>query len=984
MLDKAGEDLYDSVRGKLRSLLGTNQDGVDALEKVEKKPDSKGRRTTLQEELGDVGLSQDHEVVKLAVQLLDYLQEKNLLPGDTYQTIMQSDGSVVMGPGAVVAGAHSKVVAATAENAQAQLIEQQNIETQNIYLSPKVDTIPRKDNNDWRTRYLQEIASETNILPWAPVMETFPSKENNEAFGLSDVYTDLDTTDVQRIEREEEYRELMAQRDKAERISAQATINDHRCVLIMGDPGSGKSTFAKHVAHSLAQAGLAEDPSTWLKALAPWEHEVLLPVWIELRTLAAGLDRVNDENDLAAQFFSALQDLLNKQCLKEIGADLEKYIQGRAEPVLLLFDGLDEVPSNLRKKVVDLVNVLAERYKCHRIVVTCRPYAYLDQPYRLTGFHQVTLAAFSQDQINRFIQNWYDLRVKCKAMTASDADWKRRRLQQATQSSHLHELAERPFLLTVMAQLHTYTGQLPDDRTELYAGAVDLLLQRWEGKSGGEEGVIAYLDMQGLKINDLKDGLGEVAFHAQSQRTKGELGEITEADLHHRMQKYFQRDRVKADKFVTYIRERAGLLIAHKTEAYKFPHLSFQEYLAAYHLVSHDNYPFEPARLVREDITRWREVFVLSCGVATRNGHLKLALLAVADLCPESVKEAPSNDPLIWQCAQLAGEALLEIGLIGVQRDEPGQKLHKKIQDWLLVAMRNDDVLTPIQRAAAGRTLAKLGDPRKEVLEAEHIELLEIPKGPFTMGEEGEAFQCDIPKAYKISKYPITNAQFQEFVKAGGYMEASFWKEAEADGYWTKGKFKGRIDDEGRDGPAVNQDPFGLANHPVVGVSWYEALAFTRWLTTRLQEAGKIPKGWEIQLPNEPEWERAARGTEGWKYSWEGEPNPNNANYVETGVGTTSAVGCFPQGESPNHIEEMSGNVWEWTRSVYDRDYYSADQTKWVNRELLDSKGSRVLRGGAFFFTDDLMRCACRFNLHPYNSDWLVGFRVVASPFSSR
>ena len=182
----------------------------------------------------------------------------------------------------------------------------------------------------------------------------------------------------------------------------------------------------------------------------------------------------------------------------------------------------------------------------------------------------------------------------------------------------------------------------------------------------------------------------------------------------------------------------------------------------------------------------------------------------------------------------------------------------------------------------------------------------------------------------------------------------------------------------------INDLKDGLANHPVVGVSWYEALAFTQWLTTRLQEAGKISKDWVIQLPNEPEWERAARGTKGRKYPWEGKLNPNNANYNKTGIGSTSAVGCFPQGESPNHIEEMSGNVWEWTRSVYDRDYYSADQTKWANRELLDSKGSRVLRGGAFFFTDDLMRCACRFNLHPYNSDWLVGFRVVASPFSSR
>ena len=394
VLDKAGENLFESVKGKLRSLLGSNEDGVEALEKVERKPDSKGRRPTLQEELNDFGLAQDHEVVTLAVQLLNHLQEKNLLPGDTYQTIMQGDGSVIIGPGSSVTfDDHSRTEYHT-------------------HYHGKEENQAKEPSLSWRTRYLREIVSETNILPWAPVMETFPSKENNEAFGLSDVYTDLDTTDVQRIEREEEYRELMAQRDKAERISAQATINDHRCVLIMGDPGSGKSTFAKHVAYALAQAGLAEDPSTWLKTLDPWEHEVLLPVWIELRTLAAGLDPANGERDLAAQFYSALQGILNKQCLQGIGEELEKYIQSRDEPVLLLFDGLDEVPSNLRKKVVDLVNAVAERYQSHRIVVTCRPYAYLGQKYRLNGFHQVTLAAFSPEQIEHFIKKL--VRPACK------------------------------------------------------------------------------------------------------------------------------------------------------------------------------------------------------------------------------------------------------------------------------------------------------------------------------------------------------------------------------------------------------------------------------------------------------------------------------------------------------------------------------------------------------------------------------------------
>lgn len=95
-------------------------------------------------------------------------------------------------------------------------------------------------------------------------------------------------------------------------------------------------------------------------------------------------------------------------------------------------------------------------------------------------------------------------------------------------------------------------------------------------------------------------------------------------------------------------------------------------------------------------------------------------------------------------------------------------------------------------------------------------------------------------------------------------------------------------------------------------------------------------------------------------------------------------VGCFPQGENPNHIEEMSGNVWEWTRSVYDREPYPPDETKWAVREQLDSEKFRVLRGGAFLDSDDDVRCAYRDYFLPLYSFRYIGFRVVASPFSSR
>jgi formylglycine-generating enzyme required for sulfatase activity len=211
--------------------------------------------------------------------------------------------------------------------------------------------------------------------------------------------------------------------------------------------------------------------------------------------------------------------------------------------------------------------------------------------------------------------------------------------------------------------------------------------------------------------------------------------------------------------------------------------------------------------------------------------------------------------------------------------------------------------------------------------------------------------------------------------------------------------------------------PFGLANHPVVGITWYEALAYTRWLTERWCALGFIGADQGVALPSEPEWEKAARGgleivqsgSEHARprparsrlptldvlkdplapnaqpercYPWGPDPDPNRANYRDTGIGTTSAVGIFPGGASPYGCEEMSGNCWEWTRSLWGHYPYPESPGDLKRREAIDaSRGqARVLRGGGFDDDAWSVRCASRDRLDPDSRGRLVGFRVVVRP----
>ena len=239
---------------------------------------------------------------------------------------------------------------------------------------------------------------------------------------------------------------------------------------------------------------------------------------------------------------------------------------------------------------------------------------------------------------------------------------------------------------------------------------------------------------------------------------------------------------------------------------------------------------------------------------------------------------------------------------------------------------------------------------------------VEISRGPFLMGSDPgldtlsydvERWSADQPQgvvdvpAFLIGRSEVTVAQFRAFAESAGYAA----------------------------------DPRALAGpplHPVSSVSWPDALAYCRWLEELLRESPATPpelrallaEGWRVTLPSEAQWEKAARGGDGRIFPWGNELRRDRANFA---TGRPAPVGAVACPECPYGLRDMSGNVWEWTRSPWQP--YPYDEAD--DREGLDGDPLWVMRGGSFADPVRNVRAAIRGAAGPDVRREFIGFRVV-------
>jgi formylglycine-generating enzyme required for sulfatase activity/energy-coupling factor transporter ATP-binding protein EcfA2 len=932
---------------------------------------------------------------------LDLLRRKQEELVARLDAMSLSAQATVSGGGTVAQGVGNRVVGEGGVLVDGD-VDGDVIGTQNIYQSSA--------DHSWIKLYLEKLISICDPLDLSAVDEYYVADPQATPIRIKDVFTSLylawgDQSITRRpgqpvveviLKSAGQGESKMREREEEEVVSALEAIAAMNRLVILGYPGGGKSTLVNYLAGQMARRCLGQHLEE--DALSGWPVETtLLPVRIILRHFAARLPDDVPPGPKGGLVWDYLEETLLPQWgCREALPEIKQILV--AEGGLVLFDGLDEVPESIedarRSLIKEAITDFAAPLGQCKVIVTCREYAYKEgDAWRLPeqAFPQVELALFASEQIEQFTRTWYGLTGPMKGWDSERCRKEAENLFAATQKwPHLQELAPYPLLLTLMAQVHGRDGTLPDDRADLYDRAVNLLLAHWENRivreaEGGrriEPGLIMQL---GVRTETLKSALARVAFQAHEQQEQTSERDERAADI--------SRDALWEElqavlgsydqaKLVTdYIQDRAGLLQARDRFTYTFPHRTFQEYLAALHVWKEANPGETLAVRVKRDLGWWREVFLLAAG--QQKGTPKNVTELVEWLLP--VRVSGKVTPTLAQRAVLTGQALREtVFAQNTRPQDPDYRFTEtmlRVKAWLEAAMLAEESVPVRDRAAAGRELGRLSWPDGRPLDdrmgigfliQNGIKMPSIawgeivPAGKYLIGDKEAKYSdealrpASIATNYRLARYPVTVAQFACFAEAKDVDDDVWWL-----GMPREEKYKARI--------AESWWPF--SNRPRETVSWYQAIAFCRWLNHHLKAAGLIAEDEEIDLPLEEEWEVAARyagegQTDRRIYPWGSESiTPEYANYGETGLRETSAVGIFPAGQQPKlGLYDLSGNVWEWCRNKYGKPEEMA----------VDEGGdSRVLRGGSWNNDPDLVRAASRYGFNPNSRFNYYGFRVV-------
>ena len=787
-------------------------------------------------------------------------------------------------------------------------------------------------------KYLQDLWEETALID---IRGLFTGRPDAQRFPIEDLYIELSASGSAAAEEPEP-------KGRPQRGDAllKAALQNPRLVII-GDPGCGKTTFLRWVAHCLAgdRAGRTPGAAGQHLGLDRARLPVLVPIadWLDF---IARTEAQKDGPKLArgaewlVEYLGARATDANQGLAK--GDFRRKLNEGDCA---LLLDGLDEAPDDQQRQ-------------------------------RARGHIEAPDAA----AIDGFLARWS--RALCPE-NESMAERHRKELAAALASRpEIRRMARNTVMLTALAVVHWNEKRLPEQRAELYESILKWLLKAREQRAGRE------------KSQRCRQLLAELALAMQGDE-KGRQVQVTRRWAAEQLAPRFGADAdatARAEAFLAEEEIDSGIVVRRGNQL-RFWHLTFQEYLAAQALAGWEDGKRTQLLLAAGDNKapalyrpEWRETVLLLAGVLYVQGQAKVDGLAAGVLDRLGTKPSLPDQA---RAAGLLGAVVQDLSPFGYRPADP--RYAALLEAAMAIFDAKQAAKIPLQdRIAAADALARAGDPRLGW--ARPGRFVALPGGSFAMGaqktdpkapgHDPEASDNEAPvhtvtvDPFQIGRFPVTVAEYAEFIDDEDAADPRWWQ---AGG--------------GEKGVAMFEEWEEQQAHPswpVMIVTWYQAMAFCAWLTDRLARPhganGEVllPAGCVARLPTEAEWEFAARGAEGRRYPW-GSPPPDagSANFDKTNVGEPSPVGIFPLGTTPDGAVDLAGNVYEWCLDAYDEGFYARCAKQGTVRDpeaTGDANVPRVLRGGAYFEASRGLRATFRFRVQPEDRIRGGGFRCVLAP----
>jgi formylglycine-generating enzyme required for sulfatase activity len=702
----------------------------------------------------------------------------------------------------------------------------------------------------------------------------------------------------------------------------------------------------------------------------------------------------------------------------------------RAGRLRLLLDALNEIPVAGAEPVRQwkaFLGQLEHDYPGNRVLFSCRSLDYsVTLSSKESPVPQVRIEPLSDAQVEEFIVRY--------CPDHGETLW------QNLEGTPQLDLLRSPYYLTLlMAQ--TTTGDIPAGRAALFTGFVrQALLREVAGDNPlfEPDALLHARDLQRLtqvsgwppfelpERGLLFPKLSHLAFQMQTRRTAQEAGQIRV----HYDEAINLLDDPRADDIIN---AGAALGVLEQDlgrDEVLYLHQLLQEYFAARQLARQPQ-----VELVQQE---WR---------ANR----------VTPSLQETLRDLPDSDslpPLLgtgWEETMVLAAAMADdpeefvrelmdhnLALAGRCAAQPDVELSEEFTQalrWALVERTQDPTADLRARIAAGLALGELGDPRFERRRGPDGEyllppLIAISGGTYTLGSGEGLYEAEAPEhpvelqPFEIAQFPVTNAEWALFMRAGGYEDERWW-ETEAAKAWRHGEdtaegpkqedrafrkqlqenfdrirqlqqenritsqqaddweqiarmsddaFEALLDEWHPGGrqtqPAYwNDDTLNNPAQPVVGICWFEARAYCVWL--------RAQTGHTFRLPTEAEWEAAARGQEGRRYAFGDDFDETRCNTFETHIRRTTPLGVFPGGETLEGLVDITGNTWDLTSSQY-KDYrYNAAESR---EDPCSGDIPRVRRGGSWHNARVGVRASYRYRCVTQDRLVSAGFRVVRSP----